>query len=139
MKYLDSGALSWKTASAQMNALSSRPHAIFTLHVKQQRVVQLNLEDGHSEDQEEDYSLSKVNKESSSMSEFETLNTKFHFVDLAVSEQLKCTGAYGVQPKEEIFINYGLFDLRNFISVLRDVSRKGLHVPHRDSKITRLL
>ncbi|KAL3220942.1 hypothetical protein MRX96_005375 [Rhipicephalus microplus] len=93
MKYLDSGALSRKTASAQMNALSSRPHAIFTLHVKQQRLVQLNLEDGHSEDQEEDYSLSKVNKESSSMSEFETLNAKFHFVDLAVSEQLKCTGA----------------------------------------------
>ncbi|KAL3220953.1 hypothetical protein MRX96_005386 [Rhipicephalus microplus] len=63
MKYLDSGALSRKTASAQMNALSSRPHAIFTLHVKQQRVVQLNLEDGQSEDQEEDYSLSMVNKE----------------------------------------------------------------------------
>ncbi|KAL3220897.1 hypothetical protein MRX96_005332 [Rhipicephalus microplus] len=54
-----------KTASAQMNARSSRPDAISTLHVKQQRVVQLNLKDGHLEDQEEDYSLSKVNKESS--------------------------------------------------------------------------
>ncbi|KAH8019186.1 hypothetical protein HPB51_017413 [Rhipicephalus microplus] len=108
MKYLDSEALSQKTASAQMNARSSRPDAISTLHVKQQRVVQLNLKDGHLEDQEEDYSLSKVNKESSSMSEFETLNTEFHFVGLAISEQLKCTGAYGDQLKEEIFINCGL-------------------------------
>ncbi|KAL3220857.1 hypothetical protein MRX96_005294 [Rhipicephalus microplus] len=50
MKCLDSGALSRKTASTQMNALSSQSYIIFTLHVKQQRVVQLNLEDSHSED-----------------------------------------------------------------------------------------
>lgn len=95
MKCLDSRAVSRNTVSAQVNALSSRFYAIFTLHVKQQWVVQINLEDRHSEGQEEDYFLSKVIKKSSSMSDFETLNAKFHFVDVAVSEQLKRTGVHG--------------------------------------------
>ncbi|KAL1470996.1 hypothetical protein MTO96_023915 [Rhipicephalus appendiculatus] len=139
MKCLESGALSRTTASTQMNVQSSRSHAIFTLHIKQQRVVQLNLEDGNAEDQEEDNSLPKVNGEGSSMSEFETLTAKFHFVDLAGSERLKRTGATGDRAKEGISINCGLLALGNVISALGDVSRKVLHVPYRDSKLTRLL
>ncbi|KAL3252378.1 hypothetical protein MRX96_017695 [Rhipicephalus microplus] len=139
MKCLESGALSRTTASTQMNVQSSRSHAIFTLHIKQQRVVQLNLEDGNAEDQEENNALSKVNGEGSSMSEFETLTAKFHFVDLAGSERLKRTGATGDRAKEGISINCGLLALGNVISALGDVSRKVLHVPYRDSKLTRLL
>lgn len=114
------GTLSRSTASTQMNTQSSRSHAIFTLHVKQQRLV-LDPEDT-------DYP-----------SEFETLTAKFHFVDLAGSERLKRTGATGDRAKEGISINCGLLALGNVISALGDKSKKALHIPYRDSKLTRLL
>ncbi|KAJ8986221.1 hypothetical protein NQ317_009927 [Molorchus minor] len=111
------GALSRTTASTQMNTQSSRSHAIFTLHIKQQRLV-------HSED---------------GPNEFETLSAKFHFVDLAGSERLKRTGATGERQKEGISINCGLLALGNVISALGDKSKRALHIPYRDSKLTRLL
>ena len=40
---LQQGALSRTTASTNMNAQSSRSHAIFTIHVKQQRVVKVKF------------------------------------------------------------------------------------------------
>jgi kinesin family protein 4/21/27 len=44
------GALSRTTASTQMNTQSSRSHAIFTLHVKQQRMVrETNENDANGE------------------------------------------------------------------------------------------
>ncbi|CAH1153425.1 unnamed protein product [Phaedon cochleariae] len=112
------GALSRTTASTQMNTQSSRSHAIFTLHIKQQRLVP-------SEDE--------------SANEFETLSAKFHFVDLAGSERLKRTGATGERQKEGISINCGLLALGNVISALGDKTKRALHVPYRDSKLTRLL
>lgn len=39
MQLLQNGALSRATASTNMNVQSSRSHAIFTLHVKQHRMV----------------------------------------------------------------------------------------------------
>uniref|UniRef100_A0A452SZW2 Kinesin family member 21B n=1 Tax=Ursus maritimus TaxID=29073 RepID=A0A452SZW2_URSMA len=72
-------------------------------------------------------------------SEYETLTAKFHFVDLAGSERLKRTGATGERAKEGISINCGLLALGNVISALGDQSKKVVHVPYRDSKLTRLL
>nr|CAI5851703.1 unnamed protein product [Callosobruchus analis] len=112
------GALSRTTASTQMNTQSSRSHAIFTLHIKQQRMVS-------SEDE--------------SSNDFETFHAKFHFVDLAGSERLKRTGATGERQKEGISINCGLLALGNVISALGDKSKRALHIPYRDSKLTRLL
>ncbi|KAK3760377.1 hypothetical protein RRG08_029408 [Elysia crispata] len=127
MQCLKSGALGRATASTNMNASSSRSHAIFTLHIRQQRVVrdQTSLE----EDKETD----------STQAEFETLTAKFHFVDLAGSERLKRTGATGDRAKEGISINCGLLALGNVISALGDKAKRGSHVPYRDSKLTRLL
>jgi hypothetical protein len=67
--------------------------------------------------------------------------SKVHFVDLAGSECLKKTGAEGQQMKEGISINLGLLCLGNVISALGDETKpKGLmHVPYRNSKLTRLL
>ncbi|XP_063914951.1 kinesin-like protein KIF21A isoform X1 [Zophobas morio] len=113
------GALSRTTASTQMNTQSSRSHAIFTLHVKQQRIV--------------------PSSDNGDTNEFETLTAKFHFVDLAGSERLKRTGATGERAKEGISINCGLLALGNVISALGDKSKRALHVPYRDSKLTRLL
>ena len=65
---------------------------------------------------------------------------KFHFVDLAGSERAKRTGAQGHQLKEGIDINKGLLALGNVISALGDEQKKGrVHVPYRDSKLTRML
>lgn len=52
---------------------------------------------------------------------------------------MKRTGATGDRAKEGININSGLLALGNVISALGDPSKKGSHVPYRDSKLTRLL
>uniref|UniRef100_A0A3B4XGL2 Kinesin-like protein KIF21B n=1 Tax=Seriola lalandi dorsalis TaxID=1841481 RepID=A0A3B4XGL2_SERLL len=127
LQCLKLGALSRTTASTQMNAQSSRSHAIFTIHLCQMRVCQ---------------QLQMVNGVESSpiaQPEFETLMAKFHFVDLAGSERLKRTGATGERAREGISINCGLLALGNVISALGDQTKKGGHVPYRDSKLTRLL
>ncbi|XP_022910481.1 kinesin-like protein KIF21A isoform X2 [Onthophagus taurus] len=111
------GALSRTTASTQMNTQSSRSHAIFTVHIKQQRLI----------------------TEQEDSSGYEILSAKFHFVDLAGSERLKRTGATGDRAKEGISINCGLLALGNVISALGDKSKRATHVPYRDSKLTRLL
>ncbi|KAK0399620.1 hypothetical protein QR680_003139 [Steinernema hermaphroditum] len=114
---LRQGALNRTTGSTNMNQVSSRSHAIFTVFLKQERASELN---GESETREVEF-----------------LNAKFHFVDLAGSERLKRTGAVGDRAKEGIAINCGLLSLGNVISVLG--SNRGGHVPYRDSKLTRLL
>jgi hypothetical protein len=52
---------------------------------------------------------------------------------------MKRTNAEGERVKESISINSGLLALGNVISALGDESKKGSHVPYRDSKLTRLL
>ncbi|XP_075051744.1 kinesin-like protein KIF21B isoform X6 [Mixophyes fleayi] len=120
LQLLKEGALSRTTASTQMNSQSSRSHAIFTVHLHQTCVSESCLADAPS-------------------LEYETLTAKFHFVDLAGSERLKRTGATGERAREGISINCGLLALGNVISALGDQSKKILHVPYRDSKLTRLL
>ncbi|RWS28175.1 kinesin-like protein KIF21A, partial [Leptotrombidium deliense] len=133
LQCLKKGALSRSTASTQMNTQSSRSHAIFTLYIKQQRVVTLDsaLPERESNECNGDGDLPEH--------EFETLTAKFHFVDLAGSERLKRTGATGERQKEGISINSGLLSLGNVISALGDKTKRATHVPYRDSKLTRLL
>lgn len=52
---------------------------------------------------------------------------------------MKRTAAEGDRRKEGININAGLHALGNVISALGDLSKRGTHVPYRDSKLTRLL
>ncbi|KAM4523768.1 kinesin-like protein KIF21A [Fundulus diaphanus] len=124
------GALCRTTASTQMNAQSSRSHAIFTIHLCQVRVC--------SPDNDDNATDNRLANDSE-INEFETLTAKFHFVDLAGSERLKRTGATGDRAKEGISINCGLLALGNVISALGDRSKRSTHVPYRDSKLTRLL
>uniref|UniRef100_A0A2K6UB21 Kinesin-like protein KIF21B n=1 Tax=Saimiri boliviensis boliviensis TaxID=39432 RepID=A0A2K6UB21_SAIBB len=128
---LKQGALSRTTASTQMNVQSSRSHAIFTIHLCQMRVcTQPDLVNE---------AVTGLPDGTPPSSEYETLTAKFHFVDLAGSERLKRTGATGERAKEGISINCGLLALGNVISALGDQSKKVVHVPYRDSKLTRLL
>uniref|UniRef100_A0A2K5HR84 Kinesin motor domain-containing protein n=1 Tax=Colobus angolensis palliatus TaxID=336983 RepID=A0A2K5HR84_COLAP len=128
---LKQGALSRTTASTQMNVQSSRSHAIFTIHLCQMRMcTQPDLVNE---------AVTGLPDGTPPSNEYETLTAKFHFVDLAGSERLKRTGATGERAKEGISINCGLLALGNVISALGDQSKKVVHVPYRDSKLTRLL
>ncbi|XP_072521494.1 kinesin-like protein KIF21B isoform X3 [Salminus brasiliensis] len=133
LQCLKLGALSRTTASTQMNAQSSRSHAIFTIHLCQMRVCPQLANGSVSEE------VNGVADGPISQPEYETLTAKFHFVDLAGSERLKRTGATGERAREGISINCGLLALGNVISALGDQSKKSGHVPYRDSKLTRLL
>lgn len=136
LQCLKLGALSRTTASTQMNAQSSRSHAIFTIHLCQMRVCpQPQMQNGGEENGE----MNGGDSSPITQPEYETLMAKFHFVDLAGSERLKRTGATGERAREGISINCGLLALGNVISALGDQAKKAGHVPYRDSKLTRLL
>ncbi|KAI9254644.1 hypothetical protein BY458DRAFT_535636 [Sporodiniella umbellata] len=112
VKFLVKGSLGRTTGSTDMNSVSSRSHAIFSVILRQKTAQQ-------GGDQ--------------------LIVSKFHFVDLAGSERLKRTNASGDRAREGISINAGLLALGNVISALGDDSRRSAHVPYRDSKLTRLL
>ncbi|KAM3726385.1 Kinesin-like protein [Dirofilaria immitis] len=139
LEVLKNGALNRKTASTNMNEQSSRSHAIFTVIIKQQRAVIVKpcLDFQTTVEQSDRASAS----EESPVTELELLSAKFHFVDLAGSERLKRTGATGDRIKEGININFGLLALGNVICALTTHATpdKVVHVPYRDSKLTRLL
>ncbi|KAF1335339.1 Kinesin-like protein, partial [Globisporangium splendens] len=118
-RYLVLGGASRATGSTLTNEQSSRSHAIFTLVLHQRELA-----------------TGACHK------------AKFHLVDLAGSERAKRTGAVATWSKEFASINQGLLALGNVISALGDEKRRnmvtatvngGVHVPYRDSKLTRLL
>jgi kinesin family protein 4/21/27 len=115
MQLLEKGTLSRTTGSTLMNVHSSRSHAVFTLMLKQEIKQPGGLD-------------------------VEVRESKFHFVDLAGSERQKRTKSEGKRFKEGIDINKGLLALGNVISALGDDKKRGrVHVPYRDSKISRML
>lgn len=119
------------TAATQMNAVSSRSHAICTLHVSG-----ILSNEGNNK-----------------------FASKLTLVDLAGSERSKKTGAQGDRQKEGISINKGLFVLGQVVSALsakgqqqqnqgnNNAARRSSLTslankkkpPYRDSKLTRLL
>ncbi|XVE55606.1 hypothetical protein DITRI_Ditri03aG0172400 [Diplodiscus trichospermus] len=120
--YLSRGSSFRATGSTNMNCQSSRSHAIFTITMKQKKIT--SHPNGVNDDIGDDI-----------------LCAKLHLVDLAGSERAKRTGADGMCLKEGIHINKGLLALGNVISALGDEKKRkeGVHVPYRDSKLTRLL
>ena len=118
LNVLHAGTLNRTTAATLMNHHSSRSHAVFTVYLH--RTVR-NDESGVDV----------------------TTTSRFTFVDLAGSERMKKTGAEGERAREGIKINEGLLALGNVINALADEERlaKGgsIHVPYRQSKLTRLL
>ncbi|XP_076923327.1 kinesin-like protein KIN-4A [Bidens hawaiensis] len=120
---LEQGCLNRSVASTDMNNQSSRSHAIFTIILEQK-----------------DKNKDKTSSNQLIMSE-EYRCAKLHLVDLAGSERAKRAGSEGVRLKEGIQINKGLLALGNVISALGDDKKwkEGLHIPYRDSKLTRLL
>ncbi|CAF0917996.1 unnamed protein product, partial [Brachionus calyciflorus] len=115
---LERGNLNRTVASTNMNDMSSRSHAIFTIKFSQAKIV----ENCPCE------TVSKIN-----------------LVDLAGSERADSTGATGIRLKEGGNINKSLLTFINVISTLADLSSqpseqgKKHYIPYRDSVLTWLL
>ncbi|KAI9270989.1 hypothetical protein EDC94DRAFT_596739 [Helicostylum pulchrum] len=157
LRYLQLGTENRATGSTDMNAKSSRSHAIFSVTLKQEKWVSSpsasnkpvptkSITTRHSTlnvkaliGQMEKQAGSVTPPADDEQGDWMVVNSKFHFVDLAGSERLKRTAAEGDRRKEGININAGLLALGNVISALSDPSKKSTHVPYRDSKLTRLL
>ncbi|KAG0789995.1 hypothetical protein G6F22_006541 [Rhizopus arrhizus] len=148
--YLQQGTENRATGSTDMNEKSSRSHAIFSVTLKQEKFVPTSRSTSPVPSKVQSPKQQRLslmgrsannNNNSSSNEDGDWVITasKFHFVDLAGSERLKRTAAEGDRRKEGININAGLLALGNVISALGDPSKKGTHVPYRDSKLTRLL
>eukprot|EP00795_Rhopilema_esculentum_P000249 gene249-9894_t len=97
--------------ATNMNATSSRSHAIFTITIERSE---------KGIDGQQHVRMGKL-----------------HMVDLAGSERQAKTGAAGDRLKEANNINLSLSTLGNVISAL--VDGKSTHIPYRNSKLTRLL
>ncbi|GBG77218.1 hypothetical protein CBR_g23545 [Chara braunii] len=106
-----------------MNQNSSRSHTIFRMVIE-------------SRDQLVDEQLSGPPLGSSDAVRVATLN----LVDLAGSERITKTGSGGERMKEGTFINKSLHVLGKVINKLSEGSdRLGLHIPYRESSLTRIL
>jgi len=116
--YLNLAAKSRATGSTAMNAYSSRSHAICTIHIR----------------------VTQPPADQSSNSPI-TLVSKLHLVDLAGSERAKKTMASGEVFQEGVSINKGLLALGNVVSALvtKSSTTAHVHIPYRESKLTRLL
>jgi len=111
LELLDFGAKKRVVGATQMNATSSRSHAVFTIQVRTKEACAGGSMESHA---------------------------KVHFVDLAGSEKQKKTGASGNRLKEGIGINQSLTTLGRVISDLTKPSARSMPA-FRDSKLTLLL
>lgn len=113
------GNMNRTTAATNMNDVSSRSHAIFTIKFAQAKIV----------DQMPSETVSKIN-----------------LVDLAGSERADSSGATGIRLKEGANINRSLLTFINVISTLADLAtmrsqqpQSQVYIPYRDSVLTWLL
>ncbi|XP_056299309.1 kinesin-like protein KIF1C isoform X1 [Pseudoliparis swirei] len=115
---MDAGNKARTVAATNMNEMSSRSHAVFTIVFTQRRHDQLTGLD-----------TEKV--------------SKISLVDLAGSERADSSGAKGTRLKEGANINKSLTTLGKVISALADMQsnkkRKSDFIPYRDSVLTWLL
>ena len=116
---LEEGLKNRAIGTHNMNEHSSRSHTILTVHI-------------HSEEK----AGSEDNK-----GVYITRHGKINFVDLAGSEMTKKTKSEGKTLEEANNINKSLMVLGYCISQLSTSKKteKGVHIPYRDSKLTKLL
>ncbi|KAK5600674.1 hypothetical protein CRENBAI_013044 [Crenichthys baileyi] len=109
---MEQGTRTRTTAATQMNANSSRSHMLIILQLKQI------------------FSKESITKQSN-----------IYLVDLAGSERQRSSGSEADRLKEGTAINLSLTTLGNVISALADVAvgKKVVHIPYRDSVLTKLL
>ncbi|XP_007950142.1 kinesin-like protein KIF18A [Orycteropus afer afer] len=113
LQLLDNGNKNRSQHPTDMNATSSRSHAVFQIYLRQQDKT------------------ASINQS--------VRIAKMSLIDLAGSERASATSAQGIQFREGTNINQSLLALGNVINALADAKRKNQHIPYRNSKLTRLL
>ncbi|XP_046898063.1 kinesin-like protein KIF18A isoform X2 [Hypomesus transpacificus] len=113
LEALDFGNRNRTQHPTEMNATSSRSHAVFQIYLRQQdKSASLNPN---------------------------VRVAKLSLIDLAGSERASATNARGARQREGANINRSLLALGNVINALANPKNKNTHIPYRDSKLTRLL
>nr|XP_015207004.1 PREDICTED: kinesin-like protein KIF28P [Lepisosteus oculatus] len=109
---MEQGNRTRTTAATNLNSSSSRSHMLIIVQLKQI------------------FSKENITKQSN-----------INLVDLAGSERQRSSGSEGDRLKEGTAINLSLTTLGNVISSLADIAlgRKVVHIPYRDSILTKLL
>ncbi|KAJ3032035.1 UNVERIFIED_CONTAM: hypothetical protein HDU68_008068 [Siphonaria sp. JEL0065] len=150
-KVLTTGAKNRSVGETNMNAQSSRSHAILTITIDQYLVQPRKPAGGSEANLSRQGSSSSLAPEISSLEDHspEQLQkigqgrkrSKIHLIDLAGSERADSTGATGDRLKEGAQINQSLSALGNVISALTSPTKGSSkqHIPYRDSKLTYLL
>uniref|UniRef100_A0A670XXI3 Kinesin-like protein n=1 Tax=Pseudonaja textilis TaxID=8673 RepID=A0A670XXI3_PSETE len=113
LQMLDYGNKNRTQHPTDVNASSSRSHAVFQIYLRQQ-------------------------DKTASISQNVRV-AKMCLIDLAGSERASATKSKGTILREGANINRSLLALGNVINALADPKRKNQHIPYRNSKLTRLL
>ena len=115
--YFISGTKNRALGSHSMNEHSSRGHTLLTVYIEiESKTIGDNGE-----------------------ALYITRHGKINFVDLAGSEMVKKTKSSGKALTEANNINKSLMVLGNCISALSKSGDRKVHIPYRDSKLTKLL
>ncbi|KAM6274317.1 kinesin-like protein KIF18A [Porphyrio hochstetteri] len=113
LQMLDYGNKNRTQHPTDVNASSSRSHAVFQIYLRQQdKTASIN----------QNVRIAKMS-----------------LIDLAGSERASVTNAKGARFREGTNINRSLLALGNVINSLADPKSKKQHIPYRNSKLTRLL
>ncbi|NXN17638.1 KI18A protein, partial [Indicator maculatus] len=113
LQMLDYGNKNRTQHPTDVNASSSRSHAIFQIYLRQQ-------------------------DKTASITQNVRI-AKMSLIDLAGSERASATNAKGARFREGTNINRSLLALGNVINALADPKSKKQYIPYRNSKLTRLL
>ncbi|XP_068003938.1 kinesin-like protein KIF18A isoform X2 [Melanerpes formicivorus] len=113
LQMLDYGNKNRTQHPTDVNASSSRSHAIFQIYLRQQ-------------------------DKTASITQNVRI-AKMSLIDLAGSERASATNAKGARFREGTNINRSLLALGNVINALANPKSKQQHIPYRNSKLTRLL
>ncbi|XP_006111578.1 kinesin-like protein KIF18A isoform X2 [Pelodiscus sinensis] len=113
LQMLDYGNKNRTQHPTDVNASSSRSHAVFQIYLRQQ-------------------------DKTASISQNVRI-AKMSLIDLAGSERASVTNSKGARFREGTNINRSLLALGNVINALADPKSKKQHIPYRNSKLTRLL
>jgi centromeric protein E len=120
-----------KIEKTNMNEYSSRSHTIFRMVIESRNRESVSLDGNlrNSVNRSDDEGSVKV--------------STLQLVDLAGSERVRSTGAEGMRLKEGSHINKSLLVLGTVISKLSEAQTMTdssmVHIPFRDSKLTRIL
>ena len=129
VEFVNFGLENRAMAPTLMNTTSSRSHTILTIEIDQRPFERLNdkgrSENGNSGRTDSEYAM-------------KTMQSKLLLIDLAGSERVRRTTSKGRRLEEAKSINVSLSALGNVVAALADPYQRSIHVPYRDSKLTKL-